>query len=113
MKKKEFIESTNNPKLTKAILKQGNVNWADLIKYPDDYYDPGTGAVSGMIYYYDTVKFAKKYQDDILDELDLYEDEVGAKLDKPKRTEKEQYYNWLSWFAWESMMSNLMNQLDR
>ena len=110
--KKEFIESTNNPKLTKAILKQGGIDWDDLIKYPEDYYDAASGSVTGMIYYQDTVKFAKKYQDDILDELDLFEDETGAKLNKPKRINKTLYYNWLSWFAWENMMSNLINQLE-
>ena len=110
--KKKFIESTNNPKLTKATLKQGGIDWDDLIKYPYDYYDAASGSVNGMIYYANTVKFAKKYQDDILDELDLFEDETGAKLNKPKRIDKTLYYNWLSWFAWENMMSNLINQLE-
>jgi hypothetical protein len=108
----QFIKSTNNPTLTRAILKQGDVDWADLIKYPEDYSDAGSGSVSGMIYYADTVKFGKKYQNAILDELEEFEEETGGKLKKPKRSDSTQYYNWLSWFAWENMMSNLRGQLD-
>ena len=107
----QFIKSTENPTLTRAILKQGGVDWADLIKYSEDYYDPGSGSVGGIIYYEDTVKFGKKYQNAILDQLEEFEEETGGKLKKPKRSDATQYYNWLTWFAWENMMSNLTGQL--
>jgi len=110
--KSEFIYSTNNPDFTRAILRAGGVSWKELISRPEDYYAANNGNVPGMIYYEDTVKFGKKYQNDILDMIDEYEEDTGSKVDKPSRKDKTQYYNWLSWFAWESVMLDLMYYLE-
>lgn len=107
---KEFLNNCQFPELAKKTLKQGGVAWADLVKYPQDYYTANTGAVYGMIYYSDTVKFAKKNIFLIQQALNEFENECGQ-LNKP--TEDEiQYYNWLCWFAWENTMSDLINFLE-
>jgi hypothetical protein len=111
LSQKKFIDSTENPALTRAILKQGDVDWAELIDRPEDFYDAGGGSVTGIIYYEDTVKFGKKWHNAILDELDNFEEETGGPLKKPRRSDTTQYYNWLTWFAWENMMSKLMGEL--
>ena len=66
-----------------------------------------------MIYYSDTVKFAKKNHLSILQLLDEFENETGAKLEsKPSAKDETQYFNWLAWFAWENMYSELLNYLE-
>lgn len=111
--KKDFLENySSNPELHKKVLKQGNVSWNDLKEYPNDYYAANTGSVYGMIYYKDTVKFAKKNHLAILQELDEFEGDCGRLENKPKPTDETQYFNWLSWFAWENMMSQLISYLE-
>lgn len=112
MKKSEFIEKCSNPKLFKAILKQGGISWSELKERPEDFYDASSGSVNGIIYYEDTTKFAKKYLFEILEQLEEFERDCGQ-LEKPSASDKTQYLNWLTWFAWENMMSELMSFLDR
>ena len=110
--KKDFIENySSNPELARKALNAGKVDWADIIKYPNDYYAANTGSVTGMIYYSDTVKFAKKNHLLILQALDNFERECG-KLDKPSTEDETQYFNWLAWFAWENTMSEVISYLE-
>lgn len=109
--KKDFLNNySSNPELAKKTLNQGGVSWSDLKEYPQDYYTANTGAVTGMIYYSDTVKFAKKNIFLILQALNQFESECGQ-LDKPTDDETT-YYNWLAWFAWENTMGEVLNYLE-
>jgi len=110
--KKDFLENyASNSKLAKKTLKQGGVSWNDIKEYPDDYYAANTGSVTGMIYYSDTVKFAKKNHLEILQALDDFQSDCG-KLDVPSTRDETEYFNWLAWFAWENTMSEVINYLE-
>lgn len=111
--KKEFLNNySSNKELAKKVLKAGGVDWKDLKEYPSDYQDASSGAVNGMIYYTDTVKFAKKNHLLILQALQDYESEIGEPLNKPNPTDETQYFNWLAWFSWENMMFELDNYIN-
>ena len=110
--KKDFIDNySSNPELARLALNAGGVDWAQIKECPQDYYAADTGSVTGMIYYSDTVKFAKKNHLLILQALDNFERECG-KLDKPSTEDETQYFNWLAWFAWENTMSEVISYLE-
>lgn len=109
LSKKKFLEKFSSfPNFHRKILKQGGVEWDLLISHPQDYYTANSGSVSGMIYYKDTVSFAKKHHLSILQVLDEFETNCGKLENKPSPQDETQYFNWLSWFAWKSMMSEII-----
>ena len=109
LNKKEFLENHSSfPEFHKKVLKQGGVDWSELLKHPQGYYAADSGSVPGMIYYTDTVAFAKKHHLSILQILDEFESCCGKLENKPSSQDETQYFNWLSWFAWESMMSEVI-----
>lgn len=111
--KKEFLSDySSNPELARKTLNVGGVDWSDLKENITDYMDASSGSVTGLIYYEDTVKFAKKNHLLILQALQGFEDEIGEPLNKPNPTEETQYFNWLAWFAWENMTFELDNYLN-
>ena len=107
--KKEFLSNCSNAQLFSKVLNAGGVNWSDLMARPYDYCDASSGSVPGMIYYKDTVNFAKKNLFEILKAVSEFEQECGMLTNKPDATDETQYLNWLAWFSWENMMSELMN----
>lgn len=110
---KEYFEKySDNPEFEKKVWKMGDVDWKDFKDYPNDYIAANTGAVPGCIYYEDTVKFAKRNLVDILTLLRKTELDLG-KLNVPEYEDDDvQYYNWLTWFAWETLAYNLMCYLE-
>ena len=115
MKTKANFLSNNasNAELAKKTLNAGGLTWKEIKEMGYDAYAANTGAVPGMIYYVDTVKFAKKNQAEIHEQLRTFEEETGASLDCPRFSEDEtKYYNWLAWFAWENTMSEVLNYLE-
>ena len=113
LSKKTFLENYSSfSNFHKELLKQGDVEWSLLIQYPQDYYAANNGSVPGMIYYTDTVTFAKKHHLSILQILDEFECDCGKLENKPSPTDETNYFNWLSWFAWESMMSEIISFLE-
>jgi len=106
----DFFNNCSNPELFRKVWKQGNVSFDEVKKYPNDYYAANTGAVPGMIYYADTCKFAKKNVWQILEQLSAFEQVTGEPLKKP--SDPEQLQNWLTWFAWENMMYEIINYLE-
>lgn len=111
--KKEFLNSySSNPKLARLTLNAGGLSWSEINEMKWDAYAANTGAVPGMIYYEDTVKFAKKNQSLIHESLSQFESDCG-KLDVPRFSDDETtYFNWLAWFAWENTMSEVLNYLE-
>ena len=110
---KKFLENFSSfPEFHKKVLKQGGVDWKQLIKNPQDYDAADSGSVPGFIYYKDTVAFAKKYHLSILQILDEFECDCEKLENKPSPTDETQYFNWLSWFAWESMMREIISFLE-
>ena len=113
LSKKQFLENYSSfPEFHKKVLEQGGVEWKQLIKHPQDYDAADSGSVPGMIYYQDTVAFAKKYHLSILQILDEFECDCGKLENKPSPTEEVQYFNFLAWFSWESMMSEVISFLE-
>lgn len=102
----------SNPELAKKTIKQGGLSFYEIKEMGWDAYAANTGAVPGMIYYSDTVKFAKKHHLLILQALENFESECGKLEDKPSPADETQYFNWLAWFAWENVMSELLNYLE-
>lgn len=107
---KNFFSNCSNPELFKKVWKQGGLSFNEIKEYPNDFYTANTGSVPGMIYYADTCKFAKKNVWEILEQLQNFEEEIGQPLEKPSDVQLLQ--NWLSWFAWENMMSELISFLE-
>ena len=107
-----FDEYSSNSNLHKAVWRAGGVDWKSFKEYPNDYYAANTGSVPGMIYYSDTVKFAKRYHIEILEELEIFNEETGSSLYPEAKYGEDTYYNWLAWFAWENMASQLINYLE-
>ncbi|WP_339882339.1 DUF7222 domain-containing protein [Polaribacter vadi] len=113
LNKKKFLKQySSSPKFHGKLLRQGGVEWQQLIKYPQDYYAADSGSVPGMIYYTDTVAFAKKHHLSIIQILEEFESDCGKLENKPSPQDETQYFNWLSWFAWESMMSEVISFLE-
>jgi len=111
--KKEFLEKySTNPELARLTLNKGGLTWKEIKEMEWDAYDPSSGSVPGMIYYSDTVSFAKRNHLLILQSLDEFEYECGKLTTKPSPTEETQYYNWLAWFAWENTMGEVLNYLE-
>ena len=114
LSKKEFLENySSHPNFHKKILKQGAVDWSLIKERPEDYYTANNGSVSGMIYYTDTVAFAKKHHLPILQMLEEFENECGKLENKSSPIDETNYFNWLSWFAWENMMGEIMSFMER
>ena len=107
--KKRFLEEfSSDPEWHKIVLKQGGVDWELIKKNPYDYYAANIGSIPGMIYYKDTVKFAKKHHLKILQILDEFENECGKLERKPSPLDEDLYYNWLAWFSHESCLSEVI-----
>lgn len=108
----KFINTwSSQPELHKKVFKMGGVPFAEFKQSPNDYYAANTGAVPGTIYYTDTVRFAKKNLVLIINALNDFEKECGLISNKPTE-DQTQFYNWLTWFAWESMAGELINYLE-
>jgi hypothetical protein len=43
--------------------------------------------------------------------LETFESECVRLESKPNPKDEAQYFNWLSWFAWENMMSETLSYL--
>lgn len=113
MKTQDFLNNyASNKELAEKALNAGGVNWNNIKEYPNDYYAANTGSVPGMIYYTDTVKFGKKNHLLILQVLQEFENECGTLENKPSPKDETQYFNWLSWFAWENTMSEVISYLE-
>ena len=110
---KEFFERYSaNPTLDKKVWKQGCVDWKIIKEYPQDYQNASIGSVIGMIYYDDTVKFAKNNLEEIHEYLVEVEKELGP-LNVPNFRDSEIcYYNWLTWFMWEDLARRLWDYLE-
>ncbi len=114
LNKQNFLENYSSfPNFHKNLLKQGDVEWSLLIEHSQDYYAANSGSVPGMIFFTDTVAFAKKHHLSILQILEEFECNCGKLENKPSSTDETNYFNWLSWFAWESMMSEIISFMER
>ncbi len=110
--KKDFLENySNNPELAKKVLKQGGLSWSEIKEMGWDAYTANTGAVPGMICYNDTAPFARRNILLILSALHSFEDETGT-IEKPSPSDEQAYLNWLTWFAWENTMSEVLDYLE-
>lgn len=111
--KKDFLENyASIPDLAKKVLTAGGLSWDEINEMGWDAYDAGTGSVPGMIYYSDTVKFAKTNHLLILQALDNFEQEYGRLENKPSPLDEDYYFNWLAWFAWENTISEVLSYLE-
>ncbi len=102
----EFLKNCRNPELAKKVLNQMGEEWKEIISRPEDFRDASAG-VSGFIYYSETIPFAKRNLVLIINALNEFEQDCGL-LGKPTDDET-QYYNWLSWFALENTIDDIMN----
>lgn len=110
---KDFLNNYSlNKRLHKKVWSAGGVDWNDFKECPYDYQDPSSGSVVGLIYYDDTVKFAKNNLGLILERLREWENESGRLNVPNKKDEPTAYYNWLAWFAWEDMASELLFYIE-
>ncbi|MFK8059380.1 MAG: hypothetical protein AB8B78_04740 [Polaribacter sp.] len=113
LSKKTFLEKHSSfQEFHKKLIEQGGIEWSELIKHSKDYCAANTGSVPGMIYYKDTVAFAKKYHLSILQILDEFESSCGKLENKPSPTDETSYFNWLAHFSWESFMGEISSFVE-
>lgn len=106
--KKEYLEFTEHTELAKAVLKQIQDKWTNIIKYTEDFATANAG-VSGFIYYNETVDFTTKNYALIDDIIRRFEYETDVKFIKPSYEEGiDIYYNWMAWFALETIIHDIM-----
>ena len=109
----DFIQDSRYPVLAEAVLDQLGADFEEVTECPHDYRDASAG-VSGFIYYSETVQFAKDNFELIEEALNDFEEECG-KLNRPDYlTDGETaYYNWMAWFALESVIQEIIDQIER
>ena len=109
----DFLNNhSTNPTLHKKVWRMSEVDWIDLYERTEDYQDASSGSVSGCIYYEDTVPFAKKNLGLILEQLRETEMEIGSLSVPDKYDSETQYYNWLTWFAWEQFVGEVTSYIE-
>ena len=109
---KEFFTNCSNPELFKKVWNASKLTFSEFKKYPNDYRDPSSGSVGGMIYYSDTEKFAKNNLDEILDLIADFDDETGGNtLQRAKDSGNK--LNFFAWFAYESMIIEFIDYLEQ
>lgn len=106
-----FLNSSSNPELFRKTWNASGNRFSEFKEFPNDYRDPSSGSVSGMIYYHDTEKFAKKNLDAILDLIAEWEDETGDNV-LVRAKESGNKLNFLAWFAYESMIIEFIDYLE-
>lgn len=106
MTREQYLSESRMPELARLVLDQMGMDWEEIIERPEDFRDAGAG-VSGFIYYSDTVPFAKDNLVLIMNALNEFESETGCPLKKPTDDET-QFYNWMAWFALESVVDEIM-----
>jgi hypothetical protein len=110
--RKEFLEDySSNPELAKKVFKQMGLTWKELIERPEDFRDAGAG-VSGFIYYTDTRDFAKKNLLLIVNARNEFEQEMGEPIRTEPFDDETEYLNWMSWFALENTISDLISYVE-
>lgn len=122
---REVFDNLDNKKIKNELKKLKKETHSPLKKYVINWlldYDSGEiegalqdllnhGCVSGMvgslIYYNDTIPFAKKHIEEIMLLLEETEEETGERL---KMTTP--YLNWLAWFGFEETARKIADELE-
>lgn len=107
-----FLNECSNPFLFKKVWKASGLTFSAVKQYPNDYRDPSSGSVPGMIYYSDTEKFAKNNLNEILDLIADFDDETGSNTLK-RATDSGNKLNFFAWFAYESMIIEFIDYLEQ
>lgn len=104
------FEQTSQPVLFSKVWGKGQVEEIDFLERPQDYRDPSSGSVTGLIYYDDTVSFAKDNLFDILKMVDEFNIQgFGIELPNISEVGETGYYNHLAWLTWELMHIEIIN----
>lgn len=114
--KKEYLEqyakySELSNALLNKLLKLG-ITWSDIIENPNKVLDDVNRP--GFVYYKYTVPFGKKWENQILRLIKDYEKDIGAKVNIPEHIvgyTDEKYYNWLTLFALEYVINEIVDYL--
>ena len=108
---KGFFNQCSNPELFRKVWNTSKLNFSEVKEYPNDYRDPSSGSVPGMIYYCDTEKFAKNNLQDILELIADFDEETGSNTLKSAK-ESGNKLNWFTWFTYESMIIEMIDYLE-
>jgi hypothetical protein len=117
------LKKENDNKLYKAVIRDilnndyDNNNYYGYIK--DVIFCGGvSGMINSLIYYVDTIKFYKKFQDEIENLIIELEQETG----EPRSNlfsrhdfinmEKDQRQNLLAWFGYETICQQILDDLE-
>ena len=108
---KGFFNNCSNPELFKKVWNASKLSFSEVKEYPNNYRDPSSGAVHGMIYYSDTEKFAKNNIAEILELVAQFDEETGSST-LATAAEKGNVLNFLTWFTYESMIIEMIDYLE-
>ena len=106
-----FLTQCSNPELFRKVWNASGLTFAEFKQYPNDFRDPSSGSVTGMIYYSDTEKFAKKNLNEILDLIADFDEETGGNTLK-RATDSGNKLNFFAWFTYESMIIEMIDYLE-
>lgn len=106
---KDFFENhASYPKIYARVWRKAGVDFKEFKEYPNDYRDPSSGSVPGMIYYYDTVPFGKR---NFHVALDIAND-VDMSIKDFQHEDRTIDYNKVSWFLYEMMIIELIDYVE-
>lgn len=102
------LKHSSESELQKAVITDllSQRSKEEILTYMKDVINHGcvSGMVSNLIYYSDTEAFFKKHFNEIFDLLNEYKEETG------EYPNIELNANNLSWFAYEQIVYNLLNE---
>lgn len=106
-----FLNQCSNPELFKKVWNASKLNFSEVKKYPNNYRDPSSGSVTGMIYYSDTEEFTKKNIVEILELVAEFDEQTGDNT-LSRAAERGNVLNFLAWFTYESMIIEMIDYLE-
>lgn len=106
-----FFNQCSNPLLFRKVWNASGLTFAEFKENPNDYRDPSSGSVNGMIYYSDTEKFAKNNLEDIIELIAYFQEESDDNI-LQRAIDSGNKLNFFAWFTYESMIIEFIDYVE-
>ena len=98
------------PEALQEIWTASKIDFDEFLERPDEFRDPSTGAVTGLIYYDDTKPLGKKWLHVALVEANRLGYELKNFL--YEGSEDEVDFNFVCWFLYELLVSRMIDYVQ-